>query len=83
MDFDQEVDARGLKCPLPILRTKKMLAQMMPGQIVRVWATDAGSNQDFPDFARHTHNILLQQQQREDGVFEFFLQKKITDNDNC
>ncbi|NMG54548.1 sulfurtransferase TusA family protein [Aromatoleum aromaticum] len=76
MDFDKEVDARGLTCPLPILRTKKMLAEMTPGQVVRVLATDPGSVKDFQAFAKQTGNDLLQQGETADRAFEFFLRRK-------
>ena len=76
MNFDKEVDARGLNCPLPILRAKKMLAEMMPGQVVRVLATDPGSVKDFQAFARQTGNELLSQGETADKSFEFFLKRK-------
>ena len=61
MQFDQEVDARGLNCPLPILRAKKALAGMQSGQVLKVVATDTGSMRDFQAFARQTGNELLEQ----------------------
>jgi len=76
MEFDREVDARGLSCPLPILRTKKALAQMSSGEVVRVLATDPGSARDFQAFARQTGNTLLQQNELEEQVNEFFLARK-------
>lgn len=76
MEFDQEVDARGLQCPLPILRTKKALARMSSGQIVRVLATDPGSIRDFQAFARQTGNTLLLQNELDDESNEFFLKRK-------
>ena len=76
MDFDKEVDARGLNCPLPILRAKKMLAEMNSGQVVRVLATDPGSVKDFQAFARQTGNELLQQGETIDSAYEFFLRRK-------
>ncbi|MDT3669665.1 MAG: sulfurtransferase TusA family protein [Aromatoleum sp.] len=76
MEFEREVDARGLTCPLPILRTKKMLAEMKPGQIVRVLATDPGSVKDFQAFAKQTGNELLSQSETADQAFEFFLKRK-------
>ena len=59
--FDREVDARGLSCPLPILRAKKALADMQSGQVLRIVATDPGSVRDFQAFARQTGNGLLGQ----------------------
>ena len=75
MKFDKELDARGLKCPLPILRTKKALAELASGQVLRILATDPGSVQDFAAFARQTGNALLDSQSRE-GEFEFFMRRK-------
>ncbi|MCL4184633.1 MAG: sulfurtransferase TusA family protein [Burkholderiaceae bacterium] len=57
--FDREVDARGLNCPLPILRAKKALAELQSGQVLRIVATDPGSQRDFEAFARQTGNELL------------------------
>lgn len=76
MNFDHEVDASGLNCPLPILRAKKALAGMSSGQILRVLATDAGAGRDFEAFARQTGNVLLAQATTATGAFEFFLQRK-------
>jgi tRNA 2-thiouridine synthesizing protein A len=76
MQFDQELDARGLSCPLPILRTKKALSTMESGQVLRVTATDAGTLKDFEAFARQTGNTLLEQNISADRVFEFYLRRK-------
>ncbi|KAB2968736.1 MULTISPECIES: sulfurtransferase TusA family protein [Zoogloea] len=76
MDFDKEVDARGLNCPLPILRAKKGLAELQAGQVLRVLATDPGSVKDFAAFARQTGNELVSQGELPDSVFEFFLRRK-------
>ena len=62
MEVHKEVDARGLHCPLPILRAKKALADMSSGQLLKVVATDTGSLRDFQAFARQTGNELVQQQ---------------------
>ena len=72
--FDYELDARGLNCPIPILRTKKFLATMEAGEIVRIIATDPGSVKDFEAFARQTHNELLSSTEFE-GEFQFTLKK--------
>ena len=58
MEFDKEVDARGLNCPLPILRAKKALAEMQAGQVLRVLATDPGSVKDFAAFARCERKVF-------------------------
>ena len=61
MEFDRDLDVKGLNCPLPILRTKKALAEMETGQVLRVQATDPGSLKDFPAFAKQTGNELVAQ----------------------
>jgi TusA-related sulfurtransferase len=63
MNFDKEIDTRGLNCPLPILRAKKALTGMQAGQVLKVVATDPGSVRDFQAFARQTGNELIDQQQ--------------------
>jgi len=75
MSFDRELDVKGLNCPLPILRTKKALAEMESGQVLRVLATDPGSVKDFAAFARQTGNELLEHQEA-GGVFEYLLKRK-------
>ena len=62
MDIHKEIDTRGLKCPLPLLKAKKALADMESGQLLRVVATDSGSVRDFQAFARQTGNELVEQQ---------------------
>jgi TusA-related sulfurtransferase len=62
MQVDKEVDARGLNCPLPILKAKKALSEMLSGQLLQVVATDAGSVRDFQAFAKQTGNELVEQQ---------------------
>ncbi|MBS0510821.1 MAG: sulfurtransferase TusA family protein [Proteobacteria bacterium] len=76
MDFDKEVDARGLNCPLPILRAKKALNDMTSGEVLRVLATDPGSVKDFQAFARQTGNELVKQGEMADKAYEFFLKRK-------
>ena len=61
MHIDKELDARGLNCPLPILKAKKALSDMQSGQLLRVLATDAGSVRDFQAFAKQTGNEVLEQ----------------------
>ena len=73
-NFDQELDATGLNCPLPILRAKKSLAGMTGGQVLQIVATDPGSVKDFEAFAKQTGNELLES--REDGGKFYFLMKK-------
>lgn len=61
-DIAKEVDARGLNCPLPILKAKKALAELQSGQLLKVLSTDAGSVRDFQAFAKQTGNELVEQQ---------------------
>ena len=75
MQFDKELDARGLNCPLPILRTKKALTGMTSGQVLRIMATDPGAVKDFQAFAKQTGNALLASD-TDDNEFVFFMQKK-------
>lgn len=73
--FDLEVDAIGMNCPLPILRTKKALATMQSGEILKVKATDSGAAHDFPAFAKQTGNELLASA-TEGDVLVFFLKRR-------
>ena len=75
MDFHKELDARGLNCPLPILKTKKALADMTSGQVLRVVATDPGEVGDFQAFSKKTGNELLLHTQ-ENREFIFFMKRK-------
>ena len=61
MNIDQELDTRGLNCPLPILKAKKALTTMQSGQVLKVVSTDTGSLRDFAAFAKQTGNELLSQ----------------------
>ncbi len=73
--FDLEVDAKGLKCPLPILRAKKALATLESGQVLKVVATDKGSVRDFQAFSKQTGNELLGQ--TDDGeVFVHYMKRR-------
>lgn len=75
MDADNEVDARGLSCPLPILRTKKALGAMASGQVLKVVATDPGSIKDMEAFSRQTGNELLSATE-ENGKYIFYMKRK-------
>ena len=59
----QTLDLTGLKCPLPILKTKKALAQMQAGEVITVLATDAGAPDDFAAFCRQTGHVMLESTQ--------------------
>ncbi|MBE9515695.1 MAG: sulfurtransferase TusA family protein [Proteobacteria bacterium] len=73
-NFDQELDARGLNCPLPILRAKKALNDLTSGQVLRIIATDPGSVKDFQAFANQTGNELMESGE-EGGEFTFLIKK--------
>jgi tRNA 2-thiouridine synthesizing protein A len=73
-DFDQELDASGLNCPLPILRAKKTLNGMETGQVLHVIATDPGSVKDFDAFAKQTGNELMESKE-DGGKFRFLIKK--------
>jgi tRNA 2-thiouridine synthesizing protein A len=75
VNFDKELDARGLSCPLPILKTKKALNELASGQVLKVVTTDPGSVKDMQAFANQTGNTLVQSG-AQDKDFEFFLKKK-------
>ena len=74
-DFDQELDACGLNCPLPILRAKKSLSSLESGQVLHIIATDPGSVKDFEAFAKQTGNELLESNE-DSGKFHFLVKKK-------
>lgn len=74
MNFDKELDARGLNCPLPILKTKKSLAELESGQILKVCSTDPGSIKDMQAFAKQTGNELLSTAEN-NGEFVFLMRK--------
>jgi tRNA 2-thiouridine synthesizing protein A len=73
--FDRELDARGLNCPLPILRTKKSLNDMTSGQVLKIVATDPGSVRDFQAFSKQTGNQLLLSNES-GGEYLFMMRKK-------
>jgi tRNA 2-thiouridine synthesizing protein A len=75
MEFQKDLDARGLNCPLPILKAKKALAEMETGEVLRIVATDSGSVRDFQAFAKQTGNALLAHSQS-NGEYTFFMRRK-------
>ncbi len=75
MDFDKDLDARGLNCPLPIIKTKKALNDLSSGQVLKVTSTDSGSIKDMEAFAKQTGNELLKSDTA-GGDFVFFLKKR-------
>lgn len=75
VDFDRELDARGLSCPLPILKTKKSLNELVSGQVLKIVATDPGSVKDMQAFSNQTGHPLLSSTE-ENKAFVFYLKKK-------
>jgi tRNA 2-thiouridine synthesizing protein A len=73
--FNAEVDAIGMNCPLPILRTKKTLATMQSGEVLKIKATDAGAAHDFPAFAKQTGNKLIAST-TEGEVLVFYMKRR-------
>ncbi len=76
IQIHKEVDARGLNCPLPILRAKKALADMESGQILKVLATDPGSQRDFAAFSKQTGNEIVDVSTTVDKVFVFLMRRR-------
>ena len=71
---DAELDARGLLCPMPIVKTAKAMKELAPGQVLKLVATDRGSLADIPAWATTTGNELVEQ--HDDGAeFTFYLRK--------
>ena len=75
MNFDKDLDVRGLNCPLPILKAKKALADLVSGQLLRVVATDPGSVRDFVAFSKQTGHELVSQVEA-NKEFTFLLRKR-------
>ena len=75
MGFDKEVDAKNLNCPLPILRCKKGLNELLANQVLKITATDPGSVKDIEAFCKQTGHKLLQMDQQE-NVLTFYIKKR-------
>lgn len=75
LQADQELDCRGLNCPLPILRAKKSLSEIEAGRVLKVLATDPGAVKDFQAFARQTGNELLESSEAK-GEYTFYIRRK-------
>ncbi|TWD49713.1 sulfurtransferase TusA family protein [Pseudomonas sp. SJZ131] len=74
VDHDVELDASGLNCPLPLLKAKLELNRMASGAVLKVIATDAGSQRDFRTFAKLAGHVLLREED-EQGVYRYWLKK--------
>lgn len=78
MEFDKEVDAKNLNCPLPILRCKKGLSDMAADQTLKIMATDPSSVKDFEAFCKQTGHELVQRDE-EDSVYTFYIKKRVSE----
>lgn len=74
--FSERVDARGLRCPMPLLKAKQALNRASPGELIQVFATDAGADRDFPAFAKLSGHELIRHITRESGMIEFIIKKR-------
>jgi tRNA 2-thiouridine synthesizing protein A len=72
--IDATIDAKGKKCPMPVLMTSRGIKALSPGQIMLVEATDGGSKSDIPSWAKDTGNELLETT-NEDGVYRYVIRK--------
>ena len=75
LEIAQRVDATGLSCPMPIVKTAQAVKSMVSGQLLEVLATDAGSTKDFAAWCRTTGNVLVESDVK-DGVYRFVLRRK-------
>jgi TusA-related sulfurtransferase len=75
---DKVLDARGLLCPMPVVKASKEMKTLEPGQVLKLLATDRGSVADVPAWAADTGNELLEWHQ-EDGVYVYFIRKSLSD----
>lgn len=71
--FDREADARGLLCPLPVLRARKLLLAMREGEVLRITATDPAAVIDMPHFAQGAGHRLLAQRAGEGGATQYYI----------
>ena len=75
MKIDKILDAKGLSCPLPIVKTNKIIKEMNDGEIIKVLSTDPGSKRDFESWSKKTGNTLLEMSENDD-VFTYIIQKR-------
>jgi len=78
---DQELDARGLLCPMPVLSVARAIKRLRRGQVIAISATDRGSCRDIPAWAEQTGHRLLRQTEA-DGVFTFYVEKAGWDDED-
>jgi tRNA 2-thiouridine synthesizing protein A len=74
MHADLIVDAKGLSCPMPIVKAKKAIDTLQSGQILQLETTDQGSKNDFQSWVKQTNHELIKMEE-DNGVFRFFIKK--------
>ncbi len=75
INYNLEFDARGLKCPMPVIKVRKILQSLKPGEIILVLADDPGAKRDFPAFCAQTGDEIIKSEE-ENGVLKFYIKKK-------
>ena len=74
-EVDKVLDARGLLCPMPVVKAGKEIRSLDDGQVLKILATDRGAIADFPAWAEDTENTLLEWHEEGDGVMVFYIRK--------
>jgi tRNA 2-thiouridine synthesizing protein A len=74
MNADKVLDAKGLSCPMPVVRTKKAMDELKPGQILELHTTDSGSVSDIPAWAKTAGHQVIEQSE-DNGVYKFLIKK--------
>jgi tRNA 2-thiouridine synthesizing protein A len=74
MNSDKVLDACGLACPMPIVKTRKSIEELTSGQVLEVHATDKGALNDLTAWAKKTGNEMLESKE-ENGVYKFWIKK--------
>jgi len=72
---DKQLDAKGLSCPMPLLKTRKALQDMQPGQVLEVFSTDHGSKNDLPAFCRNSGNEFLGFEDLDEKTTRYLIRK--------
>jgi tRNA 2-thiouridine synthesizing protein A len=75
INYNLEFDARGLKCPMPVIKVRKILQSLKPGEIILVLADDPGAKRDFPAFCAQTGDEIIRSEE-ENGVLKFYIKKR-------
>lgn len=74
-EADQELDATGLSCPLPVLRAHRILKTMQSGEVLRLLSTDPASRKEIPAFCEQTGHRLLREEMEEEGKLVFIIRR--------